>query len=150
MGLRGPLRDPLSRRGVREIGEGWKPEAPESPDPPDWLTKRGREIFAGLVADLVAARVPIKRVDSHAIAMAALCVSEVERWTKHGEEMRGEMMLQCAQVAARNQRDAQQWLQVIGATPKGRAQMGLRGQEQDKKPGAVANILAARQQRSAG
>jgi hypothetical protein len=125
----------------------YTPPAPEKPNPPSWMSKGGKAIFADMVNDLMAAGVPIKRVDKHAIAMASTCLDEVQRWSKIGDESTGsEMKMQCAQVVARNQRDAQEWLAVIGASPKSRAQMGLRQQEAKKKPGAVAQILQIKRQ----
>jgi hypothetical protein len=141
----GPLRDPYSRRGVREI-PNYKPDAAELPESPEHLSEKAKIIFDGLVDDLVSAQVPIKKVDAHAIGMAAVCIDEVRRWSELGDTMTGEMRVQCAQVVARNQRDAQEWLGVIGGTPKSRAQMGLRGKKEEKKAGTVASILAAKRQ----
>jgi hypothetical protein len=124
------------------------PDAPERPRAPKHLSDTARGIFDDLVADLVDAGVPTKRADGHAIGMAAICLDEVRRWSEIGEQSHGDMRLQCAQVVARNQRDAQLWLGVIGATPKSRAQMGLRGKQEPKKLGAVASILQLKKQAS--
>lgn len=119
-------------------------DEPEKPRAPAWLSAGSKKIFADLVEDLIVAGVPIKQVDKHAIAMCATCLDEVQRWSKIGDESTTEMRMQCAQVVARNQRDAQEWIAVIGASPKSRAQMGLRGKTEPKKLGAVASILAAK------
>jgi phage terminase small subunit len=144
MGLRGPLRDPHSLRGQQE---GIQIDAPERPDTPKWLDGPAKKIFRSLLDDLVAARVPVKKVDGHAIAMAANCIWQAQKWTEH-EATQGisrEFQAQCAQLVARFQRDAQEWLSVIGGTPKSRAQMGLRGQEKKAAPAGPMAVLQMRQ-----
>ena len=142
----GPLRfNPESpRRGAVEM-PNYTPDAPERPQPASWLSTAAKVIFTDLVNDLIKAGVPIKAVDGHAIGMAATCLDEVQRRSKRGAKSKYEAkrILECAQMVARNQRDAQAWLAVIGATPKSRAQMGLRGKQEAKKLGTVASILAA-------
>lgn len=127
---------------------GYAPDAPETPDVPAHLTKTAKKIFRQIVGELVEAKIPIKRVDGHAIGMAAICLDEVRRWSDLAEKIgtSPEMRMQCAQMVARNQRDAQEWLGVLGATPKSRAQMGLRGKTEGKKLGAVASILQQKRQ----
>jgi hypothetical protein len=98
MGLRGPLRDPNSRRGKAEIARRQRltdkdackvadstvaecvpdPGNPELPTAPKCFSRAQANLFASLVSDLVAARVPLQRVDAHAVAMAVRCISAIE------------------------------------------------------------------------
>lgn len=143
MGLRGPL--------PREQQNSIATDAPEAVATPRWLTKSAKRIFRSLVADLTAARVPIKAVDAHAIAMAAHCIQQAQEWAEQQTIQPPptvEWRKDCAALVARFQRDAQEWLNVIGGTPKSRAQMGLKGKEAPKVTGALA-VIAARRQHTA-
>lgn len=145
MGQRGPLRDPNSRRGVREM-PNYTPDAPEKPTAPSWLSKDARIIFDDLVGDLVAADVPLRQVDKHAAAIAANLLKEIQYWSKTADAAATgpELRMQCSQVIARLERDLLQWLPAIGGTTKGRFQLGIRGKKEQKKLGAVASILQAK------
>ena len=136
------MRGPLPRK--RE-----ECDAPEAVETPDWLSPEAREIFDSLVEDLTAARVPIKAVDSHAIAMAAHCVQQTQEWASIQTQAADVgSRKECAALVVRFQRDAQDWLSVIGGTPKSRAQMGIKGATQKTPAGALA-VLRARQQERA-
>jgi len=146
MGSRGPLRNPDSRRGSRELA-GITPDAPEAPVTPAWLSAAARKIFLGLVSDLIAARVPVKRVDAHAVAMTAHAITEAQAWARRERRVRKiEQKLDCSRMAARFQRDAEKLLNVICATPSSRARIGLRSTE-SPKPGRVLQIIQAREKR---
>jgi phage terminase small subunit len=142
MGLRGPL--PRKAEPITI-------DPPERPATPKWLNGAARKIFRALIDDLVAARVPIKRVDGHAIAMAAHCIQQTQEWAEIQAQpgQSGEFRRECAALVARFQRDGQEWLSVIGGTPKSRAQMGLRSAEQKKPSGALAVIQARRDRQQA-
>ena len=129
---------------------GYVPDPPEAPVCPSHLSTSARKLFRSLVNLLVEAKVPVKAVDCHAISLAAICLDEVQRWSAMLENAESTKdKIECAAIVARNQRDAQQWLAAIGATPKSRAQMGLRGKGETKKLGAVASILQIKQQQQA-
>ena len=146
MGSRGPLRQPDSRRGAAEM-PGFRTDAPELPDPPVWLNAKSRVLFESLVEDLAAARVPIKRVDAHAIGQAAQCIEQAQHWARKQKRAKTTAAIaDCAKLAARYQRDVMQWLAVICATPAARARIGLRATE-EKKQGTVLSILAAKKLR---
>jgi phage terminase small subunit len=135
MGLRGPL----PRKEEHVI------DPPEQPATPKWLGAAAKRIFRDLVADLMAARVPVKRVDGHAIAMAAYCLHQTQYWAEAQEQANvGEHRQQCAALVARFQRDAQEWLNVVGGTPKSRAQMGLKGAKPMQAAGPMAVIQLRR------
>lgn len=147
MGVKGPIRDPLSRRGAREL-PNFQPDDPELPEAPRWLSAAGKAAFAGLVADLAAAGVPIKLADGHAVAMAAHCVTEAQTWAKRSKRCRRTAdRLDCSKLSARFQRDSQTWLSAICATPVSRARLGLRGVK--SKPGKVLSIIEAKRTRDA-
>jgi hypothetical protein len=147
MGERGPIRDPGSRRGAREL-PGFQQDAPELPEPPRWLTIAARATFSGLVEDLAAASVPIRMVDGHAIAMAAHALTQAQSWARRESRVRKiEQKLECSRMAARFQRDAEKLLNVICATPSSRARIGLRATEPKKNAGRVLQIIAARENR---
>lgn len=139
------LRKPDSRRGVREMPD-YTPDKPELPEAPEYLVPSAKAIFHQMVRDLVKAGVPVKAVDGHAIGNAAMCQDQVAYWSKLMPTLQNEARLQCAQMIARFQRDAQEWIAVTGQSPKSRAQMGLRGKTEAKKMGTVASILAAKRQ----
>jgi hypothetical protein len=147
MGLHGPIRDPGSRRGAKEM-PGYQPDQPDLPQPPRWLSGAGKTTFTGLVADLAAAQVPIKMADAHAVAMAAHCLTEAQVWAHRAKTYRKtEDKIEAAKLCARFQRDSQQWLNAICATPTARARIGLRGGTTTKKPGRVLSIIQSRENR---
>jgi hypothetical protein len=106
------------------------------------------EIWQSLVFDLLAAKVPIKQVDTHAISMAARCLDAVESAERLAEngELDPEKRLTALRLKAQFGKDLIQWLQLICATPSTRARIGLR--DPVKKPaGPLAQLLAAKQGR---
>lgn len=148
MGLRGPLRQPDSYRGSREM-PGFRLDDPETPKPPAHLSSRAKRIFKSLVGDLVGAKVPIKKVDGHAIAMAAYCINATQEWTEKEKapSLTPKDALEISRMIARFQRDAQAWMAAICATPQARARIGLRSTEKPKAD-TVKKILEARQARA--
>src|SRR4051812_9334213 len=53
---------------------------------PAWAAETVRVIFVSIVSDLIAAKVPLKRIDGHAVLMAAQCVDGVREATAIGED----------------------------------------------------------------
>lgn len=140
MGLRGPLRDPHSQRGRQEQITLDEPELPVCPK---WLNPAAKKIFRSLVEDLAAAKVPLKRVDGYAISMAAQCIQQTQEWAEKQSMTPPpsvDWQKDCAALVARFERDARDWLSVIGGHVKSRAQIGLRGGSQPKPAGPLAVI----------
>jgi hypothetical protein len=172
MGLRGPQRNPNSRRGraeaerARKIGVIAKPAAPNrplggakpapvsaptaSPACPAWLSPDQAELFASLVTDLEAAQVPIKHIDAHAIMMAVQCLSAVKDASDlfSDGDLDPKDRLAALKLKTQAGKDLMQWLQLICATPGARARIGLKT-EAPKKLGPLALMLAAKQGRKA-
>lgn len=174
MGLRGPKRNPNSRRGRAEAALRAKmesrtgpvqvapaipsapaaptlnpaPEQSEAPTCPTWLSERQAAIWRELVNDLMAARVPLARVDSHAIAMAAYCLAAIDEWTRREQEegISIPARLGMSKLIGKYQRDAQAWLVQIGATPGARSRLDI-APPPKKHLGPLAMILAAKQAR---
>lgn len=111
MNSRGPLRDPTSVRGSKE---GITLPEPEAIEAPAWLRKRSREVFQKLVSEAISGGVPTKACDVHIFAMAAQAT--VDYQTAKDPASR-----------ARIGRDVEKFYDVIGATPKARLRMGLKG-----------------------
>lgn len=111
MTSRGPLRQPGSVRGLKE---GVELPSPESIPAPKWLKKRAQEVFLKLVAEAIDGGVPTKACDSHIFAMAAQCTVDYQT-------------AKDAAARARIGRDLEKFYDVIGATPKARLRMGLKG-----------------------
>lgn len=168
MGQRGPIRDPNSRRGRAEIARRQKlaenPESkpqrttgptclPESgsgdlPTCPAWLPRNQAELFANLVMDLLAAKVPVRRIDSHAVAMAVQCLAGVEDAAGiYNDAETAEQRIAALRIKAQFQKDLKDWLQLICATPGARARIGLKAAP-EKKAGPLAALIAARQGKS--
>jgi phage terminase small subunit len=168
MGLRGPQRNPNSRRGRAEAEKAAKlaaiaklrvparakpaPISPATGSPicPDWLSPDQAKLFASLVTDLEAAQVPIKHIDAHAIMMAVQCLSSVKDAGTifEDEDLEPKDRLLALRLKAQAGKDLQQWLQLICATPGARARIGLKT-EAPKKLGPLALMLAAKQGRKA-
>jgi phage terminase small subunit len=128
------------------------------PAPAKWLSRKAKAIFETLTDDLIEAGVMITRADTHALSMAAVCLDNVASAAKDQSRAR---LLQSkteasklvarykkeAAAAARNlmrfERDAMTWLSMLAATPRSRARFGIKPKQ--KKTGAVANLLQARQ-----
>lgn len=163
MGLRGPQRDPNSVRGKREarklahlsVIDGGAASEPGIEDGhgmpvcPKWLSIQARTIYNGLVADLTAAKVPIKAIDAHAISMAATCLEAIQEAEDMYRDLKGvsSLRVEAMKLKARYQRDLQSWLNLICATPGARARLGMKPAP-ERKGGKLAELLAARMARS--
>ena len=134
---------------------------PERPVAPKWLSRAARSVFEALADDLASAGVSIRRIDAHAIAMAAHCLAEVQALAKeerkaYRQERKQEIprmgakFRKQAEAARRTmlrcERDAQVWLTAIGATPMQRIKLGIRPV---KKLGLVATMIAAKERAAA-
>lgn len=115
MTSRGPLRDPDSVRGLKD-GGGQRVELPnpERPSCPKWLRKKAAELFEQLVDEAVSGGVPTKGCDAHIFAMAAQCTLDYQAAKDPA-------------ARARIGRDLEKFYDVIGATPKARLRMGIKG-----------------------
>jgi phage terminase small subunit len=128
--IMGALRQPDSKRGIKE---GLIIDNPEEPIAPDWLSIQAQKEFHIMVRYLIDASVPLKQIDSYALGMAAYCVSNVAAWSERENEADTlHEKLSCAKVIARYQGDSQKWLSVIGGTPKARAQIGIKSTKRNK------------------
>jgi hypothetical protein len=107
-------------------------------------------MFRDLVADLVAARIPLERVDSHAIAMVVRSLFSIAAADEIASGAGGAATVEQRLIALRLQgsfsKDLQAWLTQICANPGARARIGLKVSA-SKKAGPLAAILAARQGR---
>ena len=119
-GSRGPLTLATSRRGERERKK--QKDAGnvivKSPEKPDWLPPTATDIWDATIEDLEAARVPLERVDGHAIGFYVLCVCQTAQAVLAGD----------TKLSARLSRDAIGWAGLIGATPTSRARLGIKPQ----------------------
>lgn len=130
MGLTGPIRDPNSRRGLREgLGAAIGADTADPITPPSWLLPKAKRIFKQLCADMAGARVPVKFLDAHAVGMAAQTLAMQDQVENNPA------------LFARVGRDAMQWLEAIGATPRSRARMGIRGNPDAVKETQLSNLL---------
>lgn len=168
MGLRGPLRNPNSRRGQAEIRRRQKltdnpappppiptvteciPTAPvgKLPTPPKCFTREQAEQFQNLVTDLLAARVPLERVDGHAIAMAIRCLGAIDgaQEIANDGDATVEQKLSAYRLMSAYSKDQKDWLQIIGAAPGVRVRMGLKPPA-EKKRSPLADLIARKQGR---
>lgn len=172
MGLRGPLRSPTSRRGQAEIKrrqrEAEKAKTPppppaatepsctppgqvgKLPTPPKCFTREQAEAYQNLVVDLLAARVPLERVDGHALAMAVRCLAAVEgaeRIANDGEATH-DQRLSAYRLMSAYSKDLKDWLQIVCAAPAARARIGLKAAP-ERKLGPLAQLIAMKQGRKA-
>ena len=155
MGLRGPLRDPHSRRGERERRNGTGATAAAltarmghldtEADRPDWLTDEGARIWGGLVPQALADGLPWTRGDVMAIAAfcaAAAHAREAERHVaEHGIMLRTpgtkrnpegrETINPNVKIARQFTREAMAWAAVLGLTPIARARMRIERRSYD-------------------
>ena len=139
MGQRGNITSPTSVRGIR-AGLSTTTDTPEAPKAPSWLSKEAKKEFRSLVASLVLAGVPIKQVDSAAIANASSCIASIAQWTVlESTAPNLTQKIECSKLVARYQRDSQQWLASICATPTSRARLGLKAPV--KETGPLAKLL---------
>jgi hypothetical protein len=145
MANRGQNRQPGSVRDIKEGSLAGKLDPPQDVQAPKWLSGPAKKEFKLLVSYLKDANVPIKQLDAYAIAMTAQCVTSVADWSvKEQAATSLDDQLACSQQVARFQRDSQQWLASICASPKSRVQIGLRST--DKKQGPLAKLLEQKQQ----
>jgi phage terminase small subunit len=169
MGLRGPVRDPNSRRGRQAARKAQRkaeneallaqkqaqPKVVQLPSPadapvcPEWLTDAAKVVWKDLLDRLLAAEVPVKGVDGYALAMAADALSSAAEWTqlKNSPEMTIETRLGISKLVQQYQSAARSWFDRIGATPTSRARMGVKVSK--PKGGKLAELLAARAARKA-
>ena len=130
MGLnRGPLRNPESVRGRKErAAVPFVPAEPERPEPPDILeTDAERRMFDRLVADCISANVPVKKADALAFAMTVKTVTIM--FDPKTPPLR----------ASRLSEAAMKWMDLIGASPKSRARLGIR--EKPKEASKLARLI---------
>ena len=124
-GSRGPLTVASSRRGERERRhQKSKGDAiVQVPERPDWLPVQAMDIWDVTIEDLEAARVPLQRIDGHAIAFYVACILQASEAAKDGD----------FKLAAKLNKDALQWATQIGATPLSRLRMQI-NPEQVRRP----------------
>jgi hypothetical protein len=168
MGIRGPLRNPNSRRGRAEIRRIQKlaenppapvkhpqpapenpPVTPENlPTPPECFNREQKKLFQNLVVDLLAAKVPLRRVDGHAIAQAVRCIAAIEEAEEIGNSGEANFDQRLAALRLKYQYGAslKDWLDRICATVPSRAR-AVGKEVPEKKPGPLAQLLAGRQAR---
>jgi hypothetical protein len=87
----------------------------------------------------------MKRLNSHAIACCAACISSVSILAN--EEQKAEDpkdKLECSKQVARYHRDSIAWLTLLGATPSARQRMGITSSA--KTEGPPAKVLKRKQQ----
>lgn len=131
MGMRGPIRDPESRRGTSE-GLSVLPVADQRPPAaPRYLSAKEKKIFSELVDDAMRASLAPLLVDAHLYAKIA----------------RMEVMLE-------KEKDADRFLRVMrtllacyqsaGMTEVARRRLGIRPEK--KKSSMVAGIIEAKRQ----
>ncbi len=160
MGLRGPLRDPESRRGKQEARKGQvlamvqgAPVAVASPAAPvcdSNLPARVQEIYGNLMAWAIEAKTRVKQIDSVAFTQAARGLYAIERAESVMEDPRtsGSTMLEAMKMMQTADRSIQNWFKEIGASPAARARMGQKP-EPEKRGGAIADLIARRNGRQA-
>lgn len=115
MGSRGPLRERGSTRELRERRKPRKKIGGEAPQFPDWLPEKLEGLWDSVVTDLDAARVPLHRIDGHAIGFYVSCIQGARNAAEKGD----------ARLLARFSRDAIAWGNLIGANPASRARLRI-------------------------
>lgn len=129
MGERGQIRQPDSRRGVRE-GLAVIPVSDlRPPDPPKYLSAKEKNVFRDLVLDAQRASLSPLLVDSALYAKIARLEVMMERETEPGRFL----SLMRAQLAN---------YQAAGMTEVARRRLGIRPEK--KKTGTVEGIIAAK------
>jgi len=141
MGLRGPLTKAGSVRDLRQGGVNTKLDKPETDlVAPSWLSDDAQVEFYSLVECLIAANVPVKKLDAHAIACTASCAASVAVWSEREKKAETfEQQIECGRQIARFSRDLQNWLASLAATPASRARLGVQSKPEEK--GALAQLL---------
>jgi hypothetical protein len=146
MGLRGPRRNPNSRRGLAECRQKQKlalltrpADSPVAinatlPTCPAWLSKPVAERWARLVVDMTAAGVPLKEIDSRAVALAAGYEADLAglEETSANPLLDAEGRLVAIRLKNRTRKDYLAALQAIGATPLVRLRAGVAPAEKPK------------------
>lgn len=130
MGLRGPVRDPNSRRGVRyDDAPASDPATSERPLPPPALVKtaEARQLFEEYVDRAIASGVTVRVTDDMAFALAVQYTLDYQKAKDAAER-------------ARIGRDLMKILDDIGATPKARLRMNIKPKA--AAPSKTAQILA--------
>jgi hypothetical protein len=100
-----------------------------------------------LVVDLVAAKVSIKRVDSHAIAQAVRCIAAIEEAEAIGNDGDANFDQRLAALRLKYQygQSLKDWLDRICATPGSRARISsMKPDPPKREPGPLERLLAAR------
>ncbi len=166
----GRYKDPDSRRSRAELARIARLAATEIPEPtpiqgkpalvagtgsavpvcPEWLSPSQAATFRNIVSDLQVAKVPLKRIDAHAIMMVVQCLDGVREASLLGENPEAGTADRLAALRLKQQlgKDLIQWLPLIGACPIGRQRLGQKP-EPEKRQGALAELLARRQSRGA-
>lgn len=133
MGERGPLRYPLSTRGLKETGGQPAAYAQNPPPPPSWLTPKEKEIFRQMIDQAIEAGIPMEKVDGFLFANMARLQLKFQR-EKDGS------------TAARIMRTLAPLLKDSGLGGQGsRRRIGVVKREK-KLSGALAVIAARREQ----
>jgi hypothetical protein len=130
MSLRGPQRSPNSVRGQRQAAKA--PVAvvasvAKKIEPPEWLTEPEAELFRSVVADAIAANVPVLEVDTLVFANIAVLQKALETETD-------------ANKRARFARTLLTWATAAGLTAVGRARLNI--VQEKPKESATARLLA--------
>jgi hypothetical protein len=129
MGLRGPIRDPESRRGAAEGLTVLPVHDHRQPTPPSYLSAKEKSLFATLVDEASRASLSPLLVDAHLYAKIA----------------RMELMLEKEQDVDRFLKVMRTLLacyQSAGMTEVARRRLGIR--VENKKRGTVSSILEAK------
>jgi hypothetical protein len=114
------------------------------------LPKRVQEIFTDLVTWAVAAKIPMKQIDSVAFTGTARCMCNIERAERiaESEEASDDARVAAIKLSTTLEKDLQKWLEMIGGTNGSRVRAGQKP-EVEKRNGPLAALLAARQDRRA-
>lgn len=126
MGLRGPTRDPLSRRGLQENEGSGETVIQNAPEPPTWLSAGEKSAFNALVQDAIASGIPILKIDDNAFAM----VTRLRVLARKEKE---------ANSLARIMRTLLPWETAAGMNAVGRARLGIK--QTAKKRSATLQLL---------
>ena len=133
MGVRGPIRDPESRRGVREGLAVLPVSDVRAPEPPKYLNAKEKAIFREIVADAQKAALTPLLIDSALYGKIARMELMMQRETEPGRFL----SLMRAQLAN---------YQAAGMTEVARRRLGIRPEK--KKIGTVEGIIAAKRLRA--
>lgn len=122
----------------------------DTPACPEWLSAEAKGTWQSLLDGLLAAEIPIRAIDTYAIAMAANCLTAVAVWTARGAspDLGTEAQMNVSRMVQRFQADAEGWLDKIGATPAARMRMGIKGPSKPKG-GAIQALLEQRRKPTA-